>query len=84
MPVRPTAERNRGALPASDFRGLDIGVEVGFESMVRRHFMALAAFLMQAHPPALALGDIILDAHGDDRTDAREGESHHRDQRAVA
>jgi hypothetical protein len=24
--------------------------------MVRRHFVALAAFLVQAHPPALAVG----------------------------
>ena len=68
----------------SDFRGVDIGVEIGFEVVMRRHLVALAAFLMQPHPPALAVGVIVLDAHGDDRADAREGEGHHRDQRAVA
>ena len=28
--------------------------------------MALASFLMQLDPPALAFGVVILDAHGDD------------------
>jgi len=31
--------------------------------VVRRHFMALAAFLVQPHPPALALRVIVLDIH---------------------
>ena len=31
------------------------GVEIRFEIMMRRHVVALAAFFMQAHPPALAL-----------------------------
>jgi hypothetical protein len=61
----------------------DVGVEIGFKSVMRRHLVALAALLMQAHPPALAVGVIILDAHGDDCADAREGEGHHRDQRAI-
>jgi len=51
--------------------------------MMRRHLMPLAAFLMQADPPALALGVVVLDAHGDDRTDAGEGEGHHGNQRPV-
>jgi hypothetical protein len=38
---------------------------------VRRHLVALAAFLMQPHPPAFARGVIILDLHADDGADAR-------------
>ena len=41
--------------------------EIGFEIVMRRHLMPLAAFLMQPHPPALALRIIVFDAHGDDR-----------------
>ena len=63
---------------------LDISVEIGLEIVMRRHFMALAAFLMQPHPPALAVGVVVLDAHGDDRADAGEGEGHHRNQRPIA
>ena len=51
---------------------------------MRRHFMALAAFLVQTDPPALALRKIVLDAHGDGRADAGKGEGHHRNQRPVA
>ena len=58
----------------ADASGFDVGVEVGFKIMMRRHLMALAAFLMQPHPPALALGVVILDPHGDGRADAGEGE----------
>ena len=68
----------------ADSRRLDIGVEIGFEIVMRRHFMALAAFLMQPHPPALAVGVVVLDAHGDDRANAGEGEGHHRNQRPIA
>ena len=68
----------------ADAGGLDIGVEIGFEIVVRRHLMALAAFFVQPDPPALALRVIVLDAHGDDGADAGEGEGHDADQRAVA
>jgi hypothetical protein len=39
---------------------------------------------VQPHPPALAAGVIILDAHGDDGADAREAVDHHADERAIA
>lgn len=39
------------------------------------HLMPLAALLMQADPPALALGAVVLDAHGDDGADAGKGVS---------
>ena len=38
---------------------------------------------MQPHPPALAVGVVILDAHRDDRANAGEGEGHHRNQRSI-
>jgi hypothetical protein len=80
--VRPAAERKRGALAVvADAGSLDIRIEVGFEIVVRRHFMALAAFLVQTDPPALALGIVVLDTHGDGRTDASKGKRHHRNQR---
>ena len=84
-PVRPRAERKRGVFFASpNLRRFEVGVEIGFEIVVRRHFVALAAFFVQAHPPAFALAVIVLDAHGDGRADAREGIGHQGDQRAVA
>ena len=74
-----------GSLAAvADAGRLYICVDIGFEIVIRRHFMSLAAFFVQPDPPSLALGVIILDAHGDDRADAGEGEGHHRNQRPVA
>jgi hypothetical protein len=52
------------------------------EIMVRAHFVTLAAFLLQPHPPALPIGKIVLDTH-DRGADAREGIDHDADQRAV-
>jgi hypothetical protein len=46
--------------------GTDVFIEVGFELVMRRHFVALAAFLVDADPPAFAIGKIILDPHRDD------------------
>ena len=51
---------------------------------MRPHLMALATFLMETNPPALAVGVVILGAHGDDHADAGEREGHHRDQRPIA
>ena len=84
-PVLPTAERNRGGLAvlADSGRG-EILIKELLELVMRRHFVALAAFLMQPHPPALAAGVIVLDTHGDDGADARKRVRHHRHRRAVA
>src|SRR5208337_4699126 len=60
------AEQGSLAVVADD-GGLNVGIKVGFEIVMRRHFMALAAFLVQPDPPALALGIVVLDAHGDVR-----------------
>src|SRR3954447_26361383 len=43
----------------ADAGSVDVGVEIGFEIMVRWHFVALAAFLMQPDPPALALRIVV-------------------------
>lgn len=54
------AEDGTLAIPP-DAGGIDIGVQVDLQNVVRRHFMALAAFFVQADPPALALGVIVFD-----------------------
>ena len=77
------AEEGAFAVLADPGRG-EILVDKGFELVVRRHLVALAAFLVQAHPPALALGVIVLDLHRDDGADAGEGVGHDADQRAIA
>jgi hypothetical protein len=64
--------------------GANIFIEERFELVMRRHFVALAAFLVEADPPAFAVGEIILDPHGDDGADAGEGVGHDADQGAVA
>jgi hypothetical protein len=82
-PANSGAEQG-GLAVVADAGGLDVGVQVRFEIMMRRHLMTLAAFLMQTDPPALALGIVVLDAQGDSRADAGKGERHHRDQRTIA
>ena len=75
----------QGALVlAREAGGADVFVEEGFELVVGRHFVALAAFFVEADPPALAIGEVVLDLHGDDGTDAGERVGHHPDQGAVA
>ena len=56
-------------------------IEELLELMVRRHLVTLAAFLLQPHPPALAVGEIVLDRN--DGADAREAVDHDANQRAV-
>src|ERR1700731_2484182 len=43
-----------------------------WRAVMRRHFVALAAFLVKAHPPALAARVIVLDPRGNDGADASE------------
>src|SRR5271157_4774181 len=81
-PVRPAAERTLGLV--ANAGSLDVGIKIRFEIVMRRHLMPLAAFLMKTNPPALALGIVVLDAHGDDRANAGKSERHHRNQRPIA
>ena len=73
-----------GLAAVTDACRLYVGVEVGFQGGMCRHFMPLDAFLTQPDPPAFAVGVVVFDAHGDDSADAGEGEGHHANQRAVA
>ena len=43
-------------------------VEIGLQIVVRRQFVPLATFLMQADPPALAFGMVVFDVHSHGRT----------------
>jgi hypothetical protein len=75
----------KGRLPCiADAGGVDVGIEIGLEIVVRRHLMPFAAFLVQPDPPALTLGVVVLDPHGDDSAYAGEGEGHDADQRPIA
>jgi hypothetical protein len=67
----PDRGPEEGALAVvADPGSRDVLVDVDFEVMVRRHLVPLAAFLVQADPPALALRVIVVDAHADDGADA--------------
>ncbi len=46
--------------------------------------MSLAAFFVQANPPALARGELVLDPHRDRRADPGEAVGHQPDQRSIA
>ena len=73
-PPWQSAEREQGIPSRLEQPGrMHVGVEISFEIVMRRHLVDLAAFFVETQPPALAVGEIILDAHGDDRADAREG-----------
>ena len=68
----------------ADAGGLYIGIEIGFQVVMRRHLMALATFLDAVGPTNACPGVVVLDAHGDDGADASEGEGHEADQRPIA
>jgi hypothetical protein len=79
----PIAERKRGVLPSSRIPAAARYSSMKASSLwCARHFVALAAFLVEAHLPALAGGVIVLDLHGDDG--AHEGVGHDADQRTIA
>ncbi len=58
---------------------VDIGVRIGFEIVMARHRMNLAAFFVQANPKAAVLDESVFDPHADRRADAREGINHQAD-----
>jgi Nucleotidyl transferase AbiEii toxin, Type IV TA system len=65
------AEEGAGFV-GSNAGGGDIGVDIGFEQMVGRHLVLLAAFFVQAHPPAFSLRVVVFDGHVQRCRDARE------------
>ena len=83
--VLPFDARNSGPLGSPvDPGGLDIGVEVLLEGVVHRHLVMLAALLVQPEPPALALGEVVLDPHRNRRADPRKAVDQHPDQCPIA
>src|ERR1022692_117879 len=72
------------AFLAGDARGLDVRRHILFEVVVRRHLVALAALLMQPHPPAATLKIPVLDIHARRSANARERVDHKRDEGAIA
>lgn len=77
------AEQEAVAIVA-DRCGIQVGIDLVLERVVRRHRVLLAALLVQPHPSVLADGVVVADAHGDDRADAGKGEQQRADQRTVA
>jgi hypothetical protein len=72
-----------GLAAVPEARRIEIFIKELLKFVVRRHLMALAAFLMQAQPPALAARKVILDLHRDDGADAGEALDYNADQRLV-
>ena len=68
---------------AGDARGLDVGVEVRLGVVVGGHLVELAALLVEAEPPPLAVGVVVLDLHAEDGGDAGEAEDHDADEGPV-
>lgn len=65
-------------------RGREVGVQILLEQVVTGNVMSLAAFLMEAKPPALALRIVVLDFQTERGVDAREGKYQNADQRSIA
>jgi len=63
---------------------VDIRMQIGFEIVMARHGVFLAALLVQAHPKPPVLRVHILDPHANRRADTRKGIDHQADQGAVA
>ena len=51
---------------------------------MHRHLVVLAALLVQPEPPALALGEVVLNPHRKRRADAREAVDQDADERPIA
>ena len=77
------AEEGR-LLCLEDLGCLQISVTIRLRVVMARHFMALAAFFMQAHPPAFADRKVILNPHRHDGAHARETVGHYADERPIA
>ena len=68
--MRPRAVGKRMFLGLPPMPGaVDIGVKVGFQIVMAWHLVALAAFLMQAHPCAAFLHIDIFNPHLKSRAD---------------
>ena len=83
-PCRST-ERKRGTATVANAACCGhIRIEVFIEPVVSGHFMEFSALLVQANPPAFAIGVIVVDIHAKHCRDASEAEDHRRNERPIA
>jgi hypothetical protein len=78
------AAPQRRAFLVSQAGGVKISVEILFSLVVSRHFVMLAAFFVQSHPPAFPVLVIVFDVHPNDGGHARKAVNHHGEQGAIA
>jgi hypothetical protein len=78
------ASKEGAFLVVADPGRCNVGVDVFFGVVARRHLVAFAALLVEPKPPALAILVVIRDAHMDGGTDTREGVAHQGDERPVS
>jgi hypothetical protein len=77
-----TEQRSLGL--AAEAHVVEVGVEVFLQDMVHRHDVFLAALLVQAEPPSLTFGIIVVNHHCARSADAGERIDHGADERAVS
>jgi hypothetical protein len=63
---------------------IDPGIQVGRKIMMARHFVTLAAFLMEPQPRALAVLEVVLDSKRRSGAHAGEAVNHDADEGAIA
>jgi hypothetical protein len=65
-------------------RMLDVFGKIGLQRVVTRHFVELAALLVEPYPQPPLLVEDIADVQSAGGGDAGEGEDHHADQGTIA
>src|SRR5271157_354167 len=83
LPVLVHAAEERSLLFVGDAGRREVGVHVRLGIVVRGHFVALAAFLVQPEPPAFSILVVVLNPHMNGGAHAREREAHHSQEGAV-
>jgi hypothetical protein len=85
VPVeRPVGAKQRAVRVGRDARRRDVLIKVRFQLRYAGRFMFLAALLVQAHPSAPPLAEVVAHVHLQHRADAGKGVNHHADQRPIA
>ncbi len=74
----------RPAFVCRDPGGSEVLVEKPLEPVVAGHLVLFAALLVQPHPAAAALDELILDLHFEHGPNARKAVGHRADQGAIA
>jgi hypothetical protein len=84
QPARPIDTLKERRLGIVELARLEVGVQVSFGEMVGRDGVPFAAFFVEADPPALPLGEVVLAGHADDGADPGEAVNHDTDEGAIA